>query len=228
MIGEEQTTLCQIPARHGRWKAVMSDLVISSGSYTYQTNSQNATTASQSLYGSGVSVPNHSGYISTTIGQTLAQISNSLGSSGSSGSSASDTASSTQAPESLGSFLHNMFAALQLESEATTQKNAKKNTAGETESTGSKTSSASNTIVSKYYGSVGTSTTANKLLDLSQQVLSSGSSNTALDALQRHFQGLAGFQSQSGIQSTLGNFLQALSKNLQVASPVGNFIQTKA
>ncbi len=201
----------------------MSDLLISSGSYAYQLNSQNTSTVSQSLYGGSVSDTNNGGHFSTTVGRTLAQIGASLS------STASGSALSTQSsPESLGSFLHNMFAALQLQSETTSQKNSSEKIAvGETIGFGNITSSSSDTVKNRYFGSGATSATASKLLNLSQQISSSSSSDPALDTLQQHFQGLVGFRSQSGNQSTLGNFLQALSKNLQGASPVGNFIQTQ-
>jgi hypothetical protein len=57
---------------------------------------------------------------------------------------------------------------------------------------------------------------------------STNTSNDALSALQQSYQTLLASLGANGNNSTLGNFLQALSRNLQGIGPSGNVVRTQA
>jgi hypothetical protein len=66
------------------------------------------------------------------------------------------------------------------------------------------------------------------LQSLIQQLSSSDGNSTGSDQspLQKSFQGLMSALGSKDPQATLGNFLQALSKDLPNASPLGNVVST--
>ena len=149
----------------------------------------------------------------------------------------SNSSSTTQDPvQALGSFMHNLFAALQSQGPQGSAQNTQSAASQGTDSDGN--NNASNTSTAQavsgqghhhHHHGGGAGNIESKLQSLIQQLSSnSTTSDSTQPALNQSFQNLQSSLGSSGGQATLGSFLQTLSQNIQGVSATGNAVNTTA
>ena len=171
----------------------------------------------------------------SAINQALSQI-GVAGTSDSSSAAAGSSSTSTQDPQAIRTFMHDLFAAMR--SQGSGQQTAP---ASGTDSDGDNDNSGVAGVTGTSRRGYGVGGIENKLQSLIQQLSSASPSasgsdsigttspnNSALTTLQQDFQNLMNAQGASGSQATLGSFLQTLVQNLHNANPAGNIVSTQA
>ena len=189
------------------------------------------------------------GAILDAVFQALSQAGISGGSAANSSSAPSTTTSaSDQNPlQALGAFMHDLFSALQNQGGQAAQ-GAQTSAQGTSDSDrghgGTGTSAVSGAPRGHHHhGGGGVAHMESNLQSLIQQLSSSDSTSSATDtsgsstatasatnsssALQQSYQNLLSSLGLSGGSSSLGNFLQALSQNLQDLGSTGNVVNTQ-
>ena len=188
------------------------------------------------------------GAILDAVFQALSQAGISGGSAANSSSAPSTTTSaSDQNPlQALGAFMHDLFSALQNQGGqaaqgAQTSAQGTSDSDGDHRGTGSGASGAPRGH--HHHGGGGVARMESNLQSLIQQLSSSDSTSSATDTsgsstatvsatnssstLQQSYQNLLSSLGLSGGSSSLGNFLQALSQNLQDLGSTGNVVNTQ-
>jgi hypothetical protein len=187
------------------------------------------------------------------IFQALSQIAGpSTSGSATTGSTGASTSPPSSVLQSLGSFVHDLFAALQSQGgQSAAAPGTPQGGQSVADSNGTSTSTGGDSTVEapahhRHHGhGGGVAQVEARLQGLIQALASSNASPTgtqpadagsaaggpstdALSKLQQSYQTLLGALGESGSASSLGNFLQALSKNLQGFGSTGSVVQTKA